>query len=228
MSSSNGFLYGVQRHSIRVINTPWERVLLGTESPNGATTQFIYVYFKYNTNNGSLDVRYDSASFTTASTTPTDASPYLEGGAIWASKYAANAFAGDPSLSLRELGYYGDYHVKNGAASFLRFNPTDSPVYQNLFSRGTTRTLWNWGQEFVWITFPLTASTPAAIKTELDSFLSEIPTAPFTTTPALKSQAEIDEYKALSSAAVYSLFPSGDDQFWNSTGPYLYPLFTPP
>jgi hypothetical protein len=227
LASKSGVLYGVQRHSLSVTNTPWERVLLGAESANGVTKQYLYVYFTYNARNGSLDVRSDTAGFTTTSPTPTDTAPYVEGGAIWSAKYAENAFAGDPSLSLRELGYYGDYHIKNGTASFLRLNPVDSSVYFNLFSIDA-RTLWNKGSQLAWITLPITASTPAALKAELETFLVSSPPSPFTRTPALKSQAEIDDYNALSSAVINSILPSGGDQFWSPTGPHLYPLFTPP
>jgi hypothetical protein len=227
VSSNTGVLYGVQRHAVTYTNTPWTRLISGPVSPNGVTTSYLYLYFKFNTKTGKVDLRSDTASFTAEIATPELRAPYVEGGAIWAAKYAENAFVGDPSLSLRELGYYGDYHIKNGTASFLRLNPVDSSVYFNLFSRDV-RSLWNMGSQLAWITLPITASTPAALKAELETFLVSSPPSPFTRTPALKSQAEIDDYNALSSAVINSILPSGGDQFWSPTGPHLYPLFTPP
>lgn len=227
ISSKNGVLYGVQRHAITYTNTPWTRLISGPVSSNGVTTSYLYLYFRFNTKTGKLDLRSDTASFNASISTPELRAPYVEGGSVWAEKYAQNAFNGDPSLALRSLGYYGDYHIKGNSASFLRINFEGSSSYYNLYSRDW-RSLWNRGEDLAWITFPFTATSDEGLKAELEAHLSETPAAPFTVTRAFATQSEIDAYTDLANGVINQILPTGGDQFWNPTGPYLYPLLPPP
>jgi hypothetical protein len=227
ISSKDGILYGVQRHSITFTNTPWTRLISGPVSPNGVTTSYLYVYFRFDTKTGKVELRSDTAGFTAAISTVELRAPYVEGGSVWAEKYAQNAFAGDPSLELRAFGYYGDYHIRGNRASFLRLNPEGSSRFYNLYN-SPFRSLWNRGQDLTWLTFELSSSGGAALKAELEGYLTDAPVAPFTETPAFTTQAELDTYTTLATAVINQILPTGGDQFWNPTGPFLYPLLPPP
>jgi hypothetical protein len=226
MASRQGVLYGVQRHSVAYTNTPWTRQISGPTSPSGVTREYLYVYFRFNSRTSKLDVKTDSATYTTT-TGSIDVSPYVEGGSVWADKYLQNAFSGDPSLPLRAIGYYGDYHLQNGRASFLRRHAAGSSVYSNLYS-SISRVLWGQGELLQWTTFDVGGAAPAELKVALEACLAEVPTQAFIATPAFKTQAELDYYNELSLAVVDRLLPTGEDQFYAPTGPYLYPLLLPP
>lgn len=226
VASSQGVLYGVQRHSVAYTNLPWSRELSGPTSSNGVTREYLYVYFRFNARTAKLDVRTDSTTYTTT-TGSIDVSPYVEGGSVWADKYLQNAFSGDPSLALRAIGYYGDYHLQSGRASFLRRHAAGSSVYSNLYS-SISRVLWDQGDLLQWITFDVDEVDPADLKIALETCLEEVPSQAFEATPAFKTQAELDHYNELSLAVVDRLLPTGEDQFYAPTGPYLYPLLLPP
>lgn len=229
VSSANGVLFGVQRHSYGQINTPWTRsATTGVIPGNGTTYNYLYVFFRFDTGSGKLETRSTTASLTyDTSTGPADLSPYVEGGSIWAEKYAENAYSGDPSLAVRELGYYGDYHVTGSTAKFLRYNPTGSNLFFNLTSLNS-RLLWNTGAELKWLAFPISYENPEELKLELDACLAETPVRTYTAAPAFSKQADIDKYNVLSTAVKDSTLPTNGDQFWSPTGPFVYPLVPPP
>ncbi len=230
VASSNTILYGVFRHSIGQINTPWQGNQNGyfTYSVNGLTYNYTYVYFRFDTVSGALDLKSASVSYDVPQNgTITNFAPYVEGGSVWAAQYEANAFPGDPSVNLRKLGYYGDCHIRGRKAYMLRYRLTDT-FYEPL-SALNSRVLWNKGDTLKWLVFDLSSSISdtAALKAELDQCVPTIPSKPYTVEDAFTRQADIDKFNQLSSAVVADILPTGDDQYWSPTGPFTYPMLTP-
>jgi len=230
VASNNTTLYGVFRHSVGQINTPWQANQNGffTYSVNGLTYNYTYVYFRFNTVSGALDLRTSSISYNVPQDgTISNFAPYVEGGGIWAEQYEANAFPGDPSVELRKLGYYGDYHIRGRKAYMLRQRFSDT--YYEPLSGLNSRILWNRGGSLKWLIFDLESAVgdTAALKAELDQCVPVIPLKSYTVIDAFTSQADIDKYNELSTAVVDDILPTGADEYWTPTGPFVYPMLTP-
>lgn len=228
VASANNTLYGVQTHFYSKVNTPWSRTVADQVIPgNGVTYTYIYVYFRFNSKSGKLDYTSETVEFTNDPfTSVVDLTPYQEGGSVWAQKYAANSFSGDPSISLRSLGYAGDYHVKGSTAQFLRYNSSNF-FYFNLQSNNA-RQLWSKGAELVWVSFPISYNNLGELKTELEDCLAEQLTRTHTIKAAFDGQKQQNQYNALSQAVRDEIVANAGDSFYTPTGPYVYPLVTPP
>lgn len=228
VASANGKLYGVQTHFYSKVNTPWSRTVADQVIPgDGVTYTYLYIYFRFNSKTGKVDYTSETVEFTNDPlTSVVDLTPYQEGGSVWAQKYVANSFGGDPSLALRSLGYAGDYHVKGSKAQFLRYN-SGNFFYFNLQSNNA-RQLWFRGAELVWVEFPITYSNNAELKLELEDCLQEQLTRTHTITAAFDGQKQQTQYNTLAQAVRDEIVANAGDNFYTPTGPYVYPLVTPP
>jgi hypothetical protein len=125
---AGGYIYGVARHTECWTTTPLTDDFTGDPVCTWDCRHY-YVFFKINATAGTAQskvVQENSSSTTISGWGPgyEDLLPWQAGGIEWRRIYADNAYAGDPSVSLRQQGYTGQYQVKNGKAYFAMINFT--------------------------------------------------------------------------------------------------------
>lgn len=224
MASTDRALFGVQRHSWGIIGPNWQAT---TIQVSGGPVNFYYhyIFFRHDLSSGKTQIKSVVKTQAYPSVTAYDHAAYVEGGSQWVDAYMANAFSDDPSTNVRALGYYGEYHVRGSKAWSLRLNGIGSISYNLLTSQAVARALWGRASELQWLAFDVSYTDATSLKIALEANdVVTVPTGSVKRVPAL-SLPHQDQYNTGSQAAISPYLQSS---YWNPTGPYLYPLISPP